>query len=648
MRFSRRSDLITLWQAGFDFGYVGVYGAYKRKDQKVRPVDAPLPDGSAPCSGSWQAEIIKEETKRYVKDPEDKYADWLIPKFSGLAKGARLTPERLQRMRIGDELTEQEKDLFTEMLYNREAALAWTFAEMGRIRPEVTPPIKIRTVEHKAWQSPGFHIPRALTGIVSEMIRDRIKAEALEYCHGPYRNPWFLVKKKEKGKYRIVNAALEMNKVTIRDANLPPSVDEFSEEFAGCVMSSLIDFFSGYDQVPIDVTSRDMTAFMTPVGLVRQTSLPMGATNSVAEFVRVINRILEDLIPKIARQFVDDLGVKGSKTWYNFEEVLPGIRRAVMEHVQNLDKVLAAIERAEGTVSGEKSQFCFSGLKIVGYICDCEGRHPDTAKVIKILDWPPCQDLNGARGFLGICVYYRIWIEGFAVIAAPIYFLFRKGVVFHWGVDQQEAMDILKLKLTNPPALVSIDYESGDEIVLGVDASLEDWGSHLLQIRDKKRHPVRYESGIWSEAEKRYDATKRECRGVLKALKKVRYYLYDVHFTLEVDAQVLAAQLNRSGTDLPGALVTRWLAWIRLFDSMCGIYLGLSILRQMGCLVSRRRQGMSRKRKRRRTLTNGSKYRWVASTSGPFPLPALSSMIPIPNILRKSPLILLRYENLQR
>ena len=29
---------------------------------------------------------------------------------------------------------------------------------------------------------------------------------------------------------------------------------------------------------------------------------------------------------------------------------------------------------------------------------------------------------------------------------------------------------------------------------------------------------------------------------------------------------MLVAQLNRSGTELPGALVTRWIAWIQLFD----------------------------------------------------------------------------------
>ena len=79
--------------------------------------------------------------------------------------------------------------------------------------------------------------------MVIEMLKDRLQRGTLEPCHGPYRNPWFIVKKKEKNKYRLINAALDMNKVTIRDANLPPSVDEFSEDFAGCHIASLIDLF---------------------------------------------------------------------------------------------------------------------------------------------------------------------------------------------------------------------------------------------------------------------------------------------------------------------------------------------------------------------------------------------------------------------
>ena len=95
----------------------------------------------------------------------------------------------------------------------------------------------------------------------------------------------FLVKKKN-GKYRLVNAAMWVNKVTIRDANLPPTADEFAEDFAGMAVVSLVDLFSGYDQFELHAKSRDLTAFMSPLGLLRQTTLPQGATNSVGQFCR--------------------------------------------------------------------------------------------------------------------------------------------------------------------------------------------------------------------------------------------------------------------------------------------------------------------------------------------------------------------------
>lgn len=42
--------------------------------------------------------------------------------------------------------------------------------------------------------------------------------------------------------------------------------------------------------------------------------------------------------------------------------------------------------------------------------------------------------------------------------------------------------------------------------------------------------------------------------------------MYSVRFVLETDENIVVAQLNRSGTDLPRALVTQWKAWIQLFD----------------------------------------------------------------------------------
>jgi len=55
------------------------------------------------------------------------------------------------------------------------------------------------------------------------------------------------VQKKQKGTFQLINAAMEINKYTIQDANLPPLVNKFLEEFAGCSIALLIDLFLGYN-----------------------------------------------------------------------------------------------------------------------------------------------------------------------------------------------------------------------------------------------------------------------------------------------------------------------------------------------------------------------------------------------------------------
>ena len=45
----------------------------------------------------------------------------------------------------------------------------------------------------------------------------------------------------------MVNAAMNINRVIIRDATLLPLVDEFSEYIIGIYVTSLVDWFLGYD-----------------------------------------------------------------------------------------------------------------------------------------------------------------------------------------------------------------------------------------------------------------------------------------------------------------------------------------------------------------------------------------------------------------
>ena len=107
------------------------------------------------------------------------------------------------------------------------------------------------------------------------------------------------------------------------------------------------------------------------------------------------------------------------------KEVVPGVRRYVLEAIIWLDKVLADIERAVATISGEKSQFLMSSIKVVAHICGQGGRTPKQIKIQQIVDWPSCKTVTDIKAFIGMYVYYRVWIKRFYLIAEPLFRLTR-------------------------------------------------------------------------------------------------------------------------------------------------------------------------------------------------------------------------------
>jgi hypothetical protein len=115
----------------------------------------------------------------------------------------------------------------------------------------------------------------------------------------------------------------------------------------------------------MDPESRDMTAFMSPLGMLRITSMPTGYTNSLEEFQKCMTFILKDEIPHVANIFIDDLPIKGPKSTYpdangNPETLKenPGIRRFIWEHALDEHRIMRKIKCAGATFSSKKTQIC--------------------------------------------------------------------------------------------------------------------------------------------------------------------------------------------------------------------------------------------------------------------------------------------------
>jgi len=92
----------------------------------------------------------------------------------------------------------------------------------------------------------SFSIPRTLYKTVYEILDKRITVGILKPYLRLYRNLWFLIKKANR-KYRLINSAINVNRVIIKDITLSSIIDKFSEEFIRLKVMSYIDFFSGYN-----------------------------------------------------------------------------------------------------------------------------------------------------------------------------------------------------------------------------------------------------------------------------------------------------------------------------------------------------------------------------------------------------------------
>ncbi|KAG8781506.1 hypothetical protein FRC15_008612 [Serendipita sp. 397] len=459
------------------------------------------------------------------------------------------------------------------MLRRHELALAFDESQKGRFKREYFSDYKIPTVPHVRWQHKPLPISPATRTEVSKMFLDKIKNGTYEPSQSLYSSRWFVVFKKN-GKFRIVHDLQPLNGVTIRDASVPPNIDEFVESFAGRACYSVLDVFSGYDQRTLHPDSRDLTSFMTPDrGAYRLTSLPQGFTNSVRVFQNDMTYTLGSMIPDKAGVFVDDCGLKGGKTRYELAdgsyETMPGhpqVRRFIYEHLNDVDEVLTRIIYAGITVAAAKLQIAALEATIVGHRVSYEGRHPDDAKIQKVLDFPVPLDTTQLRGFLGLMEVVRIFIKGFAAVARPLTALLKKENEWEWNDRCQRAFEELKERAIKAPCLAPIDYTCGGEVILAVESSWIAVGFILMQKNSKgKRVPARYGAITFNDRESRYSQPKFELYGLFRALESFSHFLFGPsEFMVEVDAKYIKRMLN-SPEAVPNTTTNRQIEGILRF-----------------------------------------------------------------------------------
>ncbi|GFV80605.1 retrovirus-related Pol polyprotein from transposon 17.6 [Trichonephila clavipes] len=161
------------------------------------------------------------------------------------------------------------------------------------------------------------------------------------------------------------------------------------------------------------------------------------------------------------------------------------------------------------------------------------------------------------RVFLGLAGYYQKHINLFSVIAAPLTDALKgrakKGEI-KWTTEGEDAFREQKGKQTDKPVLYVPNFER--EFIVQTDASNAGMGAVLTQLNEQgEEHPILYLSKKFSEVEKRYCTTEKECASIVFAIKRLHYYLDGNSFLVMTDHYPLV-WLNRNVSSNPRLM--RW------------------------------------------------------------------------------------------
>ncbi|GBG91718.1 hypothetical protein CBR_g53532 [Chara braunii] len=279
-------------------------------------------------------------------------------------EGQRITTDRLAKMDIGDgNLTEEEKGFIAMTLRGCDKAIAFDDSKRGRIDPRYAKPTRIHTVPHMPWKDrPQWKYAQKEKEEIIAFIKEKIRTFVAEPCESAYSNKWFFLRKGGNNKLRWIQNLQGTNSVTIRDVESIPEADLLAKGSAGRSIYSICDLFLGYDGIPLDYRDRHMTTMHTPLRLVKMMVVPMGWTNGVAVFQRAMIAVLKEFIPKKVEVFLDDFPIKRSVE-RDETEVLPGVRKFVVDHMSDVRDVLVKLDDANLTVSGTKSRGAYRPLR---------------------------------------------------------------------------------------------------------------------------------------------------------------------------------------------------------------------------------------------------------------------------------------------
>jgi hypothetical protein len=273
--------------------------------------------------------------------------------------------------------------------------------------PGIPPHREVEHVIELKDDEPVYRPPYRLSPKEQDTLRSQLQTMLrlglVRPSRSPYGAPVLFVKKRD-GSLRMVVDYRALNKKTVKDRYPIPRIADLVDRLGSAKIFSKIDLQQGFYQVRVRESDIHKTAFVTPDGSFELLVMPMGQSNSVATFQRLMMRVFP----------IQEFG-------------------SAEEHADHVRQVLERLRQAHLFVKLSKCCFAMTEVEFLGQIVGNGKRRIDPAKSRAIREYPAPKNATDVRAFLGLVSFCRDFIPELSTHSACLSDLTVKHKPFHWG-----------------------------------------------------------------------------------------------------------------------------------------------------------------------------------------------------------------------
>ncbi|XP_024200642.1 uncharacterized protein LOC112203984 [Rosa chinensis] len=417
-------------------------------------------------------------------------------------------PDRI--VKIGTKLALTIREDLISFLRSNASAFAWSYEDM----PGIPTDIAMHNLSIVPYSAPVRQKRRAFTQDKYRAIQVKVKKlMAINFVREVTYPRWLvnvvMVPKKSLGSWRMYIDYTNLNRSCPEDSLPLLRIDQLIDSTAGYGLLSFMDAFSGYNQIQMNPTDEEHTAFTTDKGLYCYQVMPFGLKNAGATYQRLVNSMFVEVIGTIIEVYVDDMLVKSLTS---------------EDHITNISIVFTIILRNGVRLNPPKCIFGVEVGKFLGYIISHRGIEANPEKVQAILDMISSTYRNEVQSLTGKVAALSRFISRLTDKCTNFFKLLKTQhvEVIAWTAEHEAAFLGLKAYLAEVPLLYK--PVPREMLYIYLATSLKAVSSALITKDFDCEYLVYYAGKGYIGAESRYPDIEKIALALLVSARKLRHY----------------------------------------------------------------------------------------------------------------------------